>query len=72
MNIQEKVAKIFTKYNKNTDIKPETSLKDLGLDSLDLVEVLMDIEEEFGIEFEDMESLQTVNDVLSYIEEKTK
>ena len=74
MNIQEKIGNIFTKYSKNADINPETSLKDLGLDSLDLVEVLMDIEEEFGIEFEDEEmvSLKTVNDVLAIIERKTK
>ena len=73
MNIQEKIANIFTKYSKNADINSDTSLKDLGLDSLDLVEVLMDIEEEFGIEFEDEEmvSLKSVSDVLAIIERKT-
>lgn len=74
MNIHEKVSNIFTKYSKNADINNDTSLKELGLDSLDLVEVLMDIEEEFNIEFEDEEmmALSTVNDVLAIIERKIK
>ena len=74
MNLHEKVSNIFTKYSKNADINNDTSLKELGLDSLDLVEVLMDIEEEFGIEFEDEEmmALSTVNDVLAIIERKIK
>ena len=74
MNIHENVSNIFTKYSKNADINNDTSLKELGLDSLDLVEVLMDIEEEFGIEFEDEEmmALSTVNDVLAIIERKIK
>ena len=45
---------------------------DLGADSLDTVELVMALEEEFGIEIqdEDAEKLQTVGDALKYIEEK--
>ncbi len=45
---------------------------DLGADSLDTVELVMALEEEFGIEIpdEDAEKLATVGDALRYIEEK--
>ncbi|MBI4974272.1 MAG: acyl carrier protein [Candidatus Omnitrophica bacterium] len=47
---------------------------DLGADSLDTVELVMALEEEFGIEIpdEDAEKLATVGDALRYIEEKAK
>jgi acyl carrier protein len=48
-------------------------IEDLGADSLDTVELVMAFEEEFGVEVpdEDAEKLQTVGDVVKYIEEKT-
>jgi acyl carrier protein len=48
-------------------------VEDLGADSLDTVELVMAFEEEFGMEIpdEDAEKLQTVGDVVKYIEEKT-
>ncbi len=54
-------------------VTPEASfLEDLGADSLDTVELVMSFEEEFGAEIpdEDAEKLQTVGDVIRYIEEK--
>ena len=46
-------------------------IEDLGADSLDLVELIMAMEEEFGIEIsdEDAEKIQTVQDVVNYINE---
>jgi len=46
-------------------------IDDLGADSLDLVELIMAMEEEFGIEIsdEDAEKIQTVQDVVNYINE---
>ena len=46
---------------------------DLGADSLDTVELVMALEEEFGIEIpdEEAEKLATVGDALRYIEEKS-
>jgi acyl carrier protein len=44
-------------------------IDDLGADSLDLVELIMAMEEEFGLEIsdEDAEKIQTVQDVVNYI-----
>jgi acyl carrier protein len=49
-------------------------IEDLGADSLDTVELVMALEEEFGIEVpdEEAEKLQSVGDVIKYIEEKQK
>ena len=55
------------------EIKPETKVKDdLGADSLDLFEMVMALEEEFGIEIpsEDLEKIVTVNDIIGYLKEK--
>lgn len=52
-------------------ITEETSFKeDLQIDSLDLFELVMGLEEEFGVEIpsEDLEELTTVGEVISYIE----
>lgn len=48
-------------------------IDDLGADSLDTVELVMALEEEFGIEIpdEDAEKITTVGDAIKYIEEKT-
>ena len=45
-------------------------MEDLGADSLDVVEMLMSMEESFGISVpdEDIEELITVNDVVAYVE----
>ena len=49
-------------------------LDDLGADSLDLVELIMAIEEEYGIEIpdDDAEKIQTIQDAITYIEERTQ
>jgi len=47
-------------------------IDDLGADSLDTVELIMKMEEEFDLDIpdEEAENLKTVNDVVKYIEEK--
>ena len=49
-------------------------VKDLGLDSLDIVTLIMAVEDEYGFTADDDEivSLKTVGDVVSYIEKQTK
>ena len=54
-------------------IQMETSFKeDLGADSLDLFELVMSLEEEYGIEIptEDLEKILTVGDVIAYLKSK--
>jgi len=54
-------------------IKPDASfIEDLGADSLDIVELIMGIEEEFDVEIpdEDAEKLTNVGDALAYVKEK--
>ncbi len=56
-------------------VKIEASfIDDLGADSLDIVELVMAMEEEFGIEIpdEDAEKLKTVGDVSNYLQAKGK
>lgn len=56
------------------EVTPEASfIDDLGADSLDTVELVMALEEEFSVEIpdEDAEKMTKVADVIKYIEEKT-
>jgi acyl carrier protein len=55
------------------EVRPEVSfLDDLGADSLDIVELVMAMEEEFDVEIpdDDAEKIQTIGDAFAYIEEK--
>ncbi|MCC6048213.1 MAG: acyl carrier protein [Thermodesulfobacterium sp.] len=75
MSIEEKVIEIISqKLNLSKDqVKPEASfVDDLGADSLDLVELVMAMEEAFGMEVpdEDAEKLRTVKDVIEYVKAK--
>ncbi|MGB5972847.1 MAG: acyl carrier protein [Nodosilinea sp.] len=71
----EKVKKIVTEQLgvEETEVKPEASFaNDLGADSLDTVELVMALEEEFSIEIPDeaAESIATVQDAVNFIEQK--
>ena len=75
MSVDEKVKDIISEQLgvKKEEIKQESSfIDDLGADSLDTVEVVMALEEEFGIEIpdEDAEKITTVGEAVKYIEEK--
>lgn len=73
MSAQEKVRKIIAdKLSVDLDeVVPEASfVDDLGADSLDLVELIMSMEEEFDIDIsdEEAEKMLTVKDAFDYIE----
>ncbi len=75
MAVQDKITDIIVEQLgvKREEVTPEASfVDDLGADSLDTVELVMALEEEFGIEIpdEDAEKIQTVGDAIKYIEEK--
>ena len=53
------------------DIKMESTFEELEVDSLDLFELVGDLEEEFEIEIEDVSSLKPIEDVVKYVESKT-
>ncbi len=72
MSVEDKVKKIIAeKLGKDLDeVVPEASfVDDLGADSLDLVELIMSMEEEFDIDIsdDDAEKLITVQDAIDYI-----
>jgi acyl carrier protein len=54
------------------EVKLETSFEDLGVDSLDLFQIIIELEEKFNIQIEDAESIKTVQDAVKYVEEKTE
>lgn len=72
MSIEDKIKKIIAEKLgvETSEIVPQASfVDDLGADSLDLVELIMSMEEEFDIDIsdEDAEKLVTVKDALDYI-----
>lgn len=76
-SIHDKVNKIIFEQLgvKYEDIKPESSfIDDLGADSLDTVELVMALEEEFDTEIPDekAEKIKTVQDVYNYINSHNK
>jgi acyl carrier protein len=75
MAVEDKVKSIITEQLgvKSEEVTPGASfIDDLGADSLDTVELVMALEEEFSIEIpdEDAEKMTTVGDAVKYIEEK--
>jgi acyl carrier protein len=75
--VEAKVKKIISEQLgvPEGDVKPEASfVNDLGADSLDTVELVMALEEEFGVEIpdEDAEKIATVGNAIDYIKAKAK
>jgi len=72
MDIYVKIKKLICEQLgvEETDITRETSFEDLDADSLDIVELVMALEEEFGLEIadEEVEKIKSVGDVVRYIE----
>ena len=74
MSAEDRLKKIIAEQLSvaEEDITPEASfIEDLNADSLDLVELIMSLEEEFGVKIsdEDAEKIQTVQDAMDYLHE---
>jgi len=74
MTVSEKVKKMIVDQLgvSESEVVPEAKfIDDLGSDSLDIVELIMALEDEYGIEIpdEDAEKIETVGDAIRYIEE---
>ncbi len=53
-----------------SEITMDSSFRDLGIDSLDTVEMLMNLEDKLGKEIELEQSVETVGDLVRYIEDR--
>ncbi len=76
MSVEEKLKAIVIEQlsvGEEEVVNEASFLDDLGADSLDVVELIMAIEEEYGIEIpdDDAEKLQSVQDAINYVEERT-
>jgi len=75
MTLEEKVISIIMEQLEVTkeECRPEAAfIEDLGADSLDLVELIMEMEENFGITIadEELEKIRTIGDVIAYLKSK--
>lgn len=71
--LEKLVELIKDQLNYDGEVTAESNFKDdLGADSLDLFELVMSMEEEFGVEIpsEDLENIATVGDVMDYMKAK--
>lgn len=74
MSVFEKVQEIIVEElgKEAEEVTLETTFDDLDADSLDVFQVISEIEDSFDIQIETEEGLNTVGDLVAYVEEKTK
>lgn len=68
----ETIAKIIAERTgcDASSVKPESTFAELGIDSLDTVELLMSLEDEIGMEIELDQKVTTVDDLVKFVESK--
>ncbi|MBQ1506306.1 MAG: acyl carrier protein [Erysipelotrichales bacterium] len=74
MDTFELIQKYLSKIVRDpSTITPDATLRTLGVDSLDMVDMMVEIEEELGIRFKDEElvTMKTIGDAVSLINSKT-
>ena len=74
MTVEETLRKIVKKITRKEEVvlTPTTTFKELGADSLDVVQILVALEEAFDIELvdEDLKSLNNMGDFIGYVKKK--
>ena len=72
MNVFDKIVEtiVDAKGIDAAQITPESSFKDLNVDSLDIAEMVMTLEDEFGVTIELEEGIATVQDLVKLIDER--
>jgi acyl carrier protein len=75
MTLEEKVIKLVMEQldvTKEECVLEASFIDDLGADSLDLVELIMEMEEKFGVEIadEELEKIRTIKDVIDFLTKK--
>jgi len=76
MDLEERVTELIVEQlgvSREEAVPKASFIDDLGADSLDIVELVMSIEEEFDLEIpdEDAEKIQTIGDAVSYLKDRT-
>lgn len=74
MAVFEKVQEIIVEElgKEPEEVKMDTTFEDLDADSLDVFQVISEIEDAFDIQIESEDGLNTVGDLVAYVEAKTK
>ena len=77
MALEERVTELIVEQlgvSKEEAVVKASFIDDLGADSLDIVELVMSLEEEFDIEIpdDDAEKIQTIGDAIAYVKEKSE
>jgi acyl carrier protein len=77
MAVEDKIKDLIVEHlgvSKDEALPEASFIDDLGADSLDIVELVMAIEEEFGLEIsdDDAEKIQTIGDAINYVDERQK
>lgn len=74
MEYFDKIKEALADKLNGKELTMDSSFRDLGIDSLDLVDLVFQLEEEIGTQFSDDEllSIKTVRDLLNLIDQKTK
>lgn len=72
MNYFDTIKERLSSKLKGQELTEDSVLRDLGIDSLDLVDLVFELEEEIGVQFEDDEllNIKTVKDLLDLIDKK--
>ena len=68
----EKVKELLAEHLEMdaSEITEETTFENLGVDSLDAVEIMMEMEDEFGVEIKPAEAGKSVKELVAYIDSK--